>query len=45
MVQTLRTKDVDTDEGVFWINEEADGIKGAETNSIKRPLLGAKRAV
>jgi len=45
VMQTLRVKDVDTDQGVFWINEEADGTKGAERNGKKRPLLGAKRAV
>jgi integrase len=45
VVQTLRVKDVDTDHGVFWINEDADGTKGAERNGKKRPLLGAKRAV
>jgi len=44
-IQTLRIKDVDTDEGVFWLNTEADGLKGAEKNGNKRPLLGAKRAV
>jgi len=45
VLQTLRVKDVDTDEGVFWINEDVDGTKGAESNGKKRPLLGAKRAV
>ena len=45
VLQTLRVKDVDTDEGVFWINAEANGTKGAEQNGKKRPLLGAKRAV
>jgi len=44
-IQTLRLKDVDTDEGVFWLNTEADGLKGAEKNGYKRPLLGAKRPV
>jgi len=45
VVQTLGVKEVDTDEGVFWVNEDADGTKGAERNGKKRPLLGAKRAV
>jgi len=44
-IQTLRIKDVDTDDGVFWLNTEADGLKGAEKNGYKRPLLGAKRPV
>lgn len=37
-IQTLRIKDVDPKEGVFWLNDDADGLKGAEG---KRPLLGA----
>lgn len=40
-IQTLRIKDVDLDEGVFYLNDE-DGLKGAEG---KRPLLGARSAV
>jgi integrase/recombinase XerD len=44
-IQTLRIKDVDTDKGVFWLNPEVDGLKGAKKNGNKRPLLGAKRAV
>lgn len=44
-IQTLRIKDVDTDNGVFWLNTEVDGLKGAKKNGNKRPLLGAKRAV
>lgn len=42
VIQTLRIKDVDVPEGVFWINEEADGTKGA---SGKRPLLNAREYV
>lgn len=45
VVRTLRVKDVDTDDGVFWINEDVNGTKGAEKNENKRPLLGAKRGV
>lgn len=41
-IQTLRVKDVNLDEGVFWLNDEADGLKHAEG---KRPLLGAKAPV
>lgn len=37
-IQTLRIKDVDPADGVFWLNDNADGLKGA---SGKRPLLGA----
>ena len=44
-IQTLRVKDVDTDEGVYYLNTDVDGLKGAEKNGKKRPLLGAKRAV
>lgn len=42
VLQTLRLKDVDCDEGVFWINEEVDGRKDAEG---KRPLLDARETV
>lgn len=42
MIQTLRIKDIDLDEGVLHINEEVEGRKGA---SGKRPLLGAKKYV
>lgn len=38
-IQTLRIKDIDFDEGVFYLNEEAGGLKGAKG---KRPLLGAE---
>jgi len=47
-IQTLRVKDVDTTEaegGVFYLNTDEDGLKGATKNGMKRPLLGAKRAV
>ncbi|MFO7926962.1 tyrosine-type recombinase/integrase, partial [Natronomonas sp.] len=44
-IQTLRLKDVDTDEGVYYLNTEDDGLKGADKNGRKRPLLGAKRPV
>jgi integrase len=44
-IQTLRVKDVDTEECVYWLNTEEAGLKGADTNGSKRPLLGAKRAV
>jgi len=38
----LRLKDVDVDEGVFYLNEEDGDLKGA---SGKRPLLGAQNSV
>ena len=41
-IRTLRIKDVDATEGVYWLNTDKGGLKGA---SGKRPLLGAKRAV
>lgn len=44
-IQTLRVKDIDTEEGVYYLNEEVEGLKGADENGKKRPLLGAKRAV
>lgn len=47
-IQTLRIKDVDPQEGatgVYWLNTDVEGLKGAGENGSKRPLLGAKRAV
>jgi len=44
-IQTLRVKDVDTEEGVYYLNTDESGLKGADKNGKKRPLLGAKRAV
>lgn len=44
-IQTLRVKDVDPEEGVYWLNTDSDGLKGADKNGGKRPLLGAKQAV
>jgi site-specific recombinase XerD len=47
-IQTLRIKDVHPNEGstgVYYLNTDAEGLKGAEQNGSKRPLLGAKRAV
>ncbi|NHN41818.1 tyrosine-type recombinase/integrase [Halorubellus sp. JP-L1] len=37
-IQTLRIKDIDLDDGVLYLNENVDGMKGAKG---KRPLLGA----
>jgi integrase len=38
----LRLKDVNVEEGTFYLNEEAGDLKGA---SGKRPLLGAQKTV
>lgn len=40
-IRSLRIRDVDLEEGVYYLNEEADGLKGADENGKKRPLLGA----
>jgi site-specific recombinase XerC len=44
-IQTLRVKDVDPDEGIYYLNTDASGLKGADKNGRKRPLLGAARPV
>ncbi len=47
-IQTLRVKDVKPNEGatgVYYLNTDMEGLKGADQNGAKRPLLGAKRAV
>jgi len=44
-IQTLRVKDVDVNEGVYYLNTDATGLKGADKNGKKRPLLGAVGAV
>lgn len=41
-IQTLRIKDIDLDDGVLYLNEDAEGLKGAKG---KRPLLGAEAYV
>lgn len=38
-------KDVDTDKGVYCLNTDELGLKGADENGKKRPLLGAERPV
>jgi len=40
-LRSLRIKDVNLDDGIYYLNDEADGLKGAEENGSKRPLLGA----
>jgi integrase len=44
-IQTLRVKDVDTEEGIYYLNTDELGLKGANKNGKKRPLLGAQRPV
>lgn len=44
-IQTLRIKDVDPEEGIYYLNTDALGLKGADKNGKKRPLLGAQRPV
>jgi integrase len=44
-IQTLRVKDVEPEEGIYYLNTEDGGLKGADQNGRKRPLLGAKRPV
>lgn len=44
VIQTLRLRDVDPDQGVYFM-PDADGFKGADRTGKKRPLLGACRSV
>lgn len=44
-LQTLRLKDIDLEEGVYYLNTDELGLKGAEKTGKKRPLLGAEKAV
>ena len=43
-IQSLRVKDIKPEEGIFYLNNEAEGLKGADKKSRKRPLLGARKA-
>ncbi len=42
VIQTLRIKDINVQEGTFFLNEDDGGLKGAQG---KRPMLGARAAV
>lgn len=42
---TLRIKDIDATNGYFYLNEDADGLKGATKRGRKRPLFGARKYV
>lgn len=44
-IQTLRIKDIDLENNVYYLNTEDLGLKGAEKSGKKRPLLGATKAV
>jgi integrase len=44
-IQTLRLKDIDLDQGTYYLNTDEGGLKGAEKVGKKRPLLGAENAV
>lgn len=44
-LRTLRIKDIDCQAGVLYLNDEADGLKGARTRGRKRPLFGARKYV
>lgn len=45
VIQTLRVKDVDLDDGVYYMPDDVEGLKGAAEVMRKRPLLAAQRAV
>ncbi len=44
-IRSLRIRDVDVQEGVYYLNCDAEGLKGADRNGKKRPLLGAVGSV
>jgi hypothetical protein len=44
-VRTLKLKHVDIQAGTYKLNDEADGLKGADENAKRRPLLLAETAV
>lgn len=44
VIQNLKIRDVDPDEGV-WYMPDAEGLKGADKRGNKRPLLGAQDSV
>lgn len=44
-LRSLRVKDVDVEEGVFYFNTDADGLKKVHRPTEPRPLLGAESAV
>jgi integrase len=44
-IRSLRVQDVKPEEGVFYLNPEVDGLKGARRQGRKRPLLLAAASV
>lgn len=42
-IQTLRVKDIDADEGYFYLNDNSEGLKDADSRGKKRPLFGARQ--
>lgn len=44
-LRTLRLKDVDPQNGIYRLNPNVEGLKGAQKRNGNRPLLGAKAAV
>lgn len=40
-IRSLRIRDIDLETGVYYLNGDAEGLKGADENGKKRPLLGA----
>jgi integrase len=38
-IRSLRVQDIDPNEGVFYLNPEVEGLKGARQQGRKRPLL------
>lgn len=44
-IRTLKLKHVDIQAGTYKLNDEADGLKGADENAKRRPLLLAESAV
>lgn len=45
VIQTLRIKDIDLENNVYYLNTDESGLKGADKSGSKRPLLGATKAV
>ena len=44
-IQTLRIRDIDLENNVYYLNTDEGGLKGADKSGSKRPLLGATKAV
>jgi integrase/recombinase XerD len=44
-LRSLRVEDIDIENGVYYLNTDASGLKNADENGGARPLLGAKAAV